>query len=242
VLGDSDLVHIKGSDDPVPVRRLLAVEAHQYRRRSESQLVGREWELNTLTGILGEAISGAGCVVNIVGPPGIGKSRLVRETSAIASARNVPVFTTYGESHTSDIPFNVVARLIRATSGLEGLDRETARARLRAQTPHVDSDDVRILEDLLGFRDPADALPAIAPARSTVLTYQRRASPTDLRCVIGTRTGSTRPVIADKRSWRSSQTSLMLSHTAPSAKAHCSRAGYTTVRCVLTNGRSPPVY
>jgi adenylate cyclase len=81
----------------------------------------------------------------------------------IASARNVPVFTAYCESHTSDIPFTVIARLIRATSGLEGLDRETARARLRDQTPHVESDDVRILEDLLGVRDPSEPLPAIAP-------------------------------------------------------------------------------
>ena len=43
--------------------------------------------------------------------------------------------------------------------------------RLREQTPHVDSDDVRILEDLLGIRDPAEALPAIAPdARRRRLT------------------------------------------------------------------------
>jgi adenylate cyclase len=166
-----DLVHIKGTDTPVVARRLLGVGQHQPRVRTESKLVGRTWELNTVTAILEETTRGLGGVVSIVGPPGIGKSRLVRETMAIASERNVPVFTTYCESHTSDIPHNVIARLIRATSGLEGLDRETARARLRDRTPHVDSDDVRILEDLLGVRDPADALPAIAPdARRRRLT------------------------------------------------------------------------
>ena len=86
-LGEPELVHIKGSDDPVPTHLLLAIGSHQRRRKSESKLVGREWEFNTVTGILDEAISGAGCVVNIVGPPGIGKSRLVRETADIAAGR-----------------------------------------------------------------------------------------------------------------------------------------------------------
>ncbi len=119
VLGEPELVHIKGSDDPVLTYRLLAIGVHQRRRRSESKLVGREWEFNTLTGILGEAISGAGCVVNIVGPPGIGKSRLVRETADIAAGRGVSVFGTYCESHTSDIPFHVIARLLRAAMEID---------------------------------------------------------------------------------------------------------------------------
>jgi adenylate cyclase len=170
-LGARELVHIKGADNPVAARRLLAVGEHHPRPRTESRLVGRTWELNTVTAILEETTRGLGGVVNIVGPAGIGKSRLVREVTAIASARNIPVFSTYCESHTSDIPFHVIARLFRATSGLEGLDRESARERLRERTPHVDSDDVRILEDLLGIRDPAQALPAIAPdARRRRLT------------------------------------------------------------------------
>ncbi len=59
--------------------------------------------------------------MTIVGPPGIGKSRLVRETAASAAGRGVPVFTTYCGSHTTDIPFHVVARLMRATTGIDGL-------------------------------------------------------------------------------------------------------------------------
>ena len=91
----------------------------QPRRRSESTLVGRTWELNTITGILDEAINGAGCVVSVVGPPGIGKSRLVREAAAIAAGRGVPVFATYCESHARDIPFHVVARLLRDALGIK---------------------------------------------------------------------------------------------------------------------------
>jgi adenylate cyclase len=170
-LADRELMRIKGTDTPVAARRLLAAGEHHPSPRTESKLVGRVWELNTVTAILEETTHGLGGVVNIVGPAGIGKSRLVREVTAIASAQNVPVFTTYCESHTSDVPFHVIGRLMRATSGVEGLDPEAARAHLREQAPHLDADDVRILEDLLGIRDPADALPAIAPdARRRRLT------------------------------------------------------------------------
>ena len=128
LLGDPEMVHIKGSEQPVSARRLLGIGGQQARRRGESPLVGRTWELNTITGILDEAINGAGCVVGVVGPAGIGKSRLVRESAAIAASRGVPVFGSYCESHASDIPFHVVARLLRGVMGVEELDDATAAA------------------------------------------------------------------------------------------------------------------
>jgi adenylate cyclase len=84
--------------------------------------VGRTWELKTVTAILEETHGGSGCVVNIVGPAGIGKSRLIREIAAIARRRGVAVFTSYCESHTSDIPFHVISRLLRAGMGIDDLD------------------------------------------------------------------------------------------------------------------------
>ncbi len=113
-------MHIKGADDPVPARRLLASSERQHTRRQEStSLFGRTWEMNTISGILDEAIGGAGCVVCMLGPPGIGKSRIIRESAALAVGRGVEVFTTYCESHTSDIPFHALARLLRAAIGRE---------------------------------------------------------------------------------------------------------------------------
>jgi adenylate cyclase len=87
VLGEREMVHVKGSQETVPARRLLAIGEHQPRRRSEPSLVRRTWELNTNTGILGELMNGSGYVVTLEGPPGIGKSRLVHETTAIATHR-----------------------------------------------------------------------------------------------------------------------------------------------------------
>jgi adenylate cyclase len=163
VLGEPELVQIKGADTPVCAQQLLAIGEREPVRRGESTLVGRTWELNTVTAILEEAVGGAGCVVTMVGPAGIGKSRLVRETAAIAAARGVAVYSAYCESHARDIPFHVVARLLRAAMGVEDLDASAARARLRAQVPDADLDDMLLFDDLLGIADPAAALPDIAP-------------------------------------------------------------------------------
>ncbi len=132
VLAEPEMVSIKGATNPVPARRLIAPTS-DHRRRSDPQLVGRTWELSTLTGLLDEAISGAGCVIGVLGPPGIGKSRIVRESAALAAHRGVPVFTTYCESHTSDIPFHAVSGLLRAGLGVDDLDDDAARAQVRAR-------------------------------------------------------------------------------------------------------------
>jgi adenylate cyclase len=171
VLGEPEPMQIKGTDAPVPARRLLGIGDHVPRRRSESPLVGRRWEIGTVSAILDEAVAGAGCVVNIVGAPGIGKSRLVRETAALAAGRGVPVFTTFCESHARDIPFRAVARLLRAALGATNLDDRAARAAIRAEVPDADPEDLLLLDDLLGIRDAAVGLPDIAPdARRRRLT------------------------------------------------------------------------
>src|SRR5271166_856686 len=95
-LGESELVEIKGVDVPVPARRLLGMgDGHRAAWRAESNLVGRRWEMSAVEGLLDRAVEGQGAVVDVIGPPGIGKSRLVRELSAMASARGVEVFTTF---------------------------------------------------------------------------------------------------------------------------------------------------
>jgi adenylate cyclase len=162
-LGEPELAHIKGTDEPVPVRRLLSTDGRRPSRRGESKLIGRAWELNTVTGILDEATTGGGgCVVNIVGSPGIGKSRLVREVTAIAAGRGLPVYTTYCESHATDVPFRVIARFLRAAMGIDELDGDAARLLAHNQFPDSDPDDLVLLDDLLGIRDAAVALPDVA--------------------------------------------------------------------------------
>jgi adenylate cyclase len=170
-LAEPEWVHIKGAADPIPARRLVGVSEQPSARRRVATLVGRRWEMAALAGILDDAVDGHGGIVRVCGPAGIGKSRTVREISALAATRGIEVFSTYCESHTREISFHAVAGLLRATSGAAGLEPAAARARVRAEVPGADPEDVLLFDDLVGIADPDVALPQIDPdARRRRLT------------------------------------------------------------------------
>ncbi len=171
-LGQPEMVHIKGVAEAVTAYPLLGMGGRNRAAAcAESSLVGRQWEMSAVEGLLDRAIDGHGAVVGVVGSPGIGKSRLVREVAAMAGRRAVEVFSTFCESHTSQVPFHAVARLLRAATGVEGLDAQSARDRVRDRVLDADPEDVLLLDDLLGIADPNAALPAIDPdARRRRLT------------------------------------------------------------------------
>jgi adenylate cyclase len=115
VLSERRLVRIKGSDDPVAAYELLSITDRRAEAVSRATtFVGRDWELTALSAMLDRAIKGHGCVAGVVGPPGIGKSRIVAETTSLAAKRGLPVYSTYCESHTSDVPFQAAHRLLRS--------------------------------------------------------------------------------------------------------------------------------
>ena len=168
VLSEPEIVHIKGSDQPVAGQRLLGVPERDRRAAgAQSTLVGRRWEMAAIEALLERAIDGHGVVVTVVGLPGIGKSRLVREVSALATARGVEVFSTFCESHATDVPFRVVVRLLRSSTGVRDLEdahaRGRVRARVRAVMPDADPVDILLLDDLMGIADPNVVLPRIDP-------------------------------------------------------------------------------
>jgi adenylate cyclase len=150
---------------------LLKINTGALQLRSATTLVGRRWELATIGSLLDEVTDGAGAVVTIAGPPGIGKTRLAREAAVTAGERGMAMFSTYCESHSGDIAFRVVTRLLRAITGVNDLDPSAARDSVRAQVPDADPQDVLLLDDLIGIADPALPLPEIAPdARRRRLT------------------------------------------------------------------------
>jgi hypothetical protein len=88
VLADIELVSLKGKDDPVPARRLVAIGPREgLVGRAEASLVGRRWEMAALDAMVDRTVAGRGGVMNVVGPPGIGKSRIAREAAAAAAGR-----------------------------------------------------------------------------------------------------------------------------------------------------------
>src|SRR3984893_9118771 len=171
-LGEVELVQIKGAEEPVPAHRLLGLgEEHRASGRAESNLVGRRWEMAAVEGLLDRATDGHGAVVGVVGSPGIGKSRMVREVAAMAAARGVDVFTAFCESHTSQVPFHAISRLLRAVTGIKGLDPQAARTQVRARVPDAEPEDLVLFDDLVGIADPEVEPPKIDPdARRRRLT------------------------------------------------------------------------
>jgi hypothetical protein len=89
----------------------------------------------------------------------------------LAAGRGVEVFWAFCESHARDVPFQVVAQLLRVSMGVADLDGEASRTRVREQVPDADPQDLLLLDDLLGIADPEVALPQIDPdARRRRLT------------------------------------------------------------------------
>ncbi|MGZ6780396.1 MAG: ATP-binding protein, partial [Mycobacterium sp.] len=172
-LAETEWVRVKGSDELVPARRLLAIGTRDGAvGRAEAGLVGRRWEMAALDALVERTIDGRGGVVNVVGPPGIGKSRVAREAAALAAGSGIEVFWAFCESHARDVPFHAVKRLLRAGSGVNDLDGEVARTRVRATVPpDANPQDLLLLDDLLDIADPGMPLPQIDPdARRRRLT------------------------------------------------------------------------
>ncbi|MCW2591338.1 MAG: rane-anchored adenylyl cyclase [Mycobacterium sp.] len=172
VLGRQEIVRIKGSAEPVRAHRLVSLGAHRPGVFPwASTLVGREWELAALTAMVDRSIDGRGSVACVVGAPGIGKSRLVAEIAGVARKHGAQVYSTFGESHTNEVPFLASTRLLRAALGIEELDEEAARARVRSEVPDADPADLILVDDVLGIRNIDIELPDIAPeARRRRLT------------------------------------------------------------------------
>ena len=156
-LGVPELVQIKGVDEAVAARQLEGMSERRRAARSvEPDLVGRRWEMSAVEGLLDRAIDGHGAVV--------GRRRPTWHRQEPPDARacggwlmtaECDVFATFCESHTTQVPFHVVARLMRSATSVEGVDATAARAQIEAGFSDADPEDVALYEDLLGIGDPA---------------------------------------------------------------------------------------
>jgi class 3 adenylate cyclase/tetratricopeptide (TPR) repeat protein len=139
---------LKGKPEPVPAWRLVEVHAGTGRRLG-SRLVGRERELAQLEERFGRLTAPGACeVVTVVGPAGVGKSRLSLELAArlgtgatVVEGRCLP----YGEG----ITFWPVVGVLRDAAAIGERDGpDAARAKLEALLG--DDDEARLLTDRLG--------------------------------------------------------------------------------------------
>ncbi len=132
----------KGKADPLQAWRALAARA---RRGIDSHtgdltpLVGREAELSYLSAIFDKAVAQSTPQhALIVGEPGIGKSRLVRELSALVDAR--PQMTTWRQGYCppfgESITYWALAEIVKGHAGIRDTDDAPAvEAKLEAVLP-----------------------------------------------------------------------------------------------------------
>jgi class 3 adenylate cyclase len=80
-----------------------------------------------------------------------------------SEAGHIAVEVAHCESHAREIPFHVAAGLLRDIFAINGLEDGAARANIRARMQTADSEDLILLDDLLGIRDGDIPLPAIDP-------------------------------------------------------------------------------
>jgi adenylate cyclase len=188
--------------------------------------VGRQSEKETIAELLGRAAGGQGTIITVTGRPGVGKTRLVRESVATATGRGFEVFVTYCESHTRDIPFHVISRLLRTVLGVGELTIEAASARVHAKIPEASAEDLVLLDDLLGIRDTGTPLPEISP------DAQRRRLVELIKTMARRRSGPAIYVVEDTH-WIDSVSESMLAEfaaTVPKMRAIlvvAYRPGYT---------------
>ena len=157
-LGSVEEIAVKGADAPVSARQLLAVESDRMvLGRNEGLMLGRDAELGWLRNVFD---ADRGCLVGIVGAPGLGKSRLMSEFTAIAAASDTEVVLARCEAHTNTVAFRALSRFLRAMFKVEGLSATEARDHTAEQcegrlTPH--SADAQILFEAMGIADTSAA-------------------------------------------------------------------------------------
>jgi class 3 adenylate cyclase/tetratricopeptide (TPR) repeat protein len=159
------LIPIKGLAEPVevfeltgpgPIRSRLQLAA----ARGLTRFVGREIELAELRAALARADDGRGQVVALVGEPGVGKSRLVREFTARLPAgwRLLEAFATPLTSGAAYRPF---VSLLRAYVGIEdGDEPRRVREKVTAALLELDPSLLAVLAPLLALLDVAVDDPA----------------------------------------------------------------------------------
>jgi len=117
-------VAMKGKADPVPAHSLIEVlpGAEGVARHLEAPIVGRAEELGSLRQALDRARrEGTALLVTVIGPPGVGKSRLVEEFVSLHTDDAVVAHgrcLSYGEG----ITYWPVVEILTAVAGIADLD------------------------------------------------------------------------------------------------------------------------
>ncbi|HEY6836585.1 MAG TPA: AAA family ATPase [Gaiellaceae bacterium] len=105
---------LKGIDEPVTaldVHGVAGADEHGHEERQRMPFVGRERELTIVSAALGPVRMGFGNIVELIGEPGLGKSRLVEELQA--RAPDLETLTAVCEQYEASTPYFAFRALLR---------------------------------------------------------------------------------------------------------------------------------
>ncbi|MDQ3875699.1 MAG: AAA family ATPase, partial [Actinomycetota bacterium] len=154
---------LKGKAGPVTAWRLvhIAAEGPRWGRRLDSPVIGRDDELGRLREAFDEAVASRECrVITVMGPAGVGKSRLTGELLAALGTRAAVVggrCLPYGEG----ITFWPVVEIVRDAAGIAELDSADEASVKIAELLSPNPDAHVIAERLAGLVGLVDFTPGI---------------------------------------------------------------------------------
>jgi class 3 adenylate cyclase/tetratricopeptide (TPR) repeat protein len=112
---EAPMASLKGKSKPVPVVTLGQPLELPRQQNREDFFVGRNAEMAILRSATEQLIAGSGALIEVIGEPGIGKTRLVDE--AVAQAGDVTVLHCDCERTGATTPYTPVRRLLHQVLG-----------------------------------------------------------------------------------------------------------------------------
>ncbi len=172
---------VKGLSDDVQIYEVTGAGAARTRlqtaaARGLTRFVGRDMELQQLRSAQQLASHGRGQVVAIVGPAGVGKSRLVHEFVHSPHAADWLVLESNSASYGHATPYLPVIELLKAYFGINGNDnvrstREKVSAKILKLDPGLQDAILPVL-DLLNALDDDHPFRSLDPLQHRYYTYQ----------------------------------------------------------------------
>jgi class 3 adenylate cyclase/tetratricopeptide (TPR) repeat protein len=114
-VSDAPMASLKGKSKPVPVVTLGQPLELRTQQNREDFFIGRDAEMAILRGATEQLINGSGGLIEVIGEPGIGKTRLVDE--AVAEASDVTTLRCDCERTGAGTPYTPVRRLLHQVLG-----------------------------------------------------------------------------------------------------------------------------
>ncbi len=150
-------IFIKGKPDPLPIYKVLQRKKKEFAPKDQagrsiySEMVGREAEMEQLKAVLVSLTKGKGGIVNIIGLPGTGKSRLVAEIKKEKVVDQLVWFEGRALSHGQNLSYHPIAGIIKSWAGiLEEENPQSVEFKLRNAIERILPDEVERIFAFMG--------------------------------------------------------------------------------------------